>query len=666
MESPFSSGQGVVSVYWLKVVVYSAVLNKIKPLYMKIRLLFLLVLGFFTSNAVYTQSTSVSISSNAPLNTICYGNPVTFTATPSGTSNPIYQWKKNGSAISGATSATYTTSSLVNNDAISVDMSVEVTNFVTSDMVLHLDAGNSASYPGTGTTWTDLSGNGNHATLPSALVSGYSATEGGGSFLFQHNSSTPITSSAMTNWNLGTTNAISVETWVKQTLSGDHQFWFSTPDLKYRLGINPSGNLFWDMAHYVDRTTSNNVSENVWHHVVYTAGVEAGNITTRIYIDGVFAASQNEGVSALSSFTNYLIGSGQNINQHQLNAYMGLIRVYNKALSASEVTQNYQAQLGRFAGTVSSGLVLNLDASNATSYPGTGTTWFDLSGNSNDVTMQNSGNITWNSSGYFSLTGDGYFNRATTTNLPMGNSSYSLSVWVRLPASWSAQGFISVGGFEATNRSNAFRTNGTNGYSHYWWDNDLSPNNGTLSPTTSWFYALAQFDGTIRSIWINGVQLASNTPSGHNVTSSLLQVGKTHSGPYEWLNGDIGKALIYNRALSSTEISQNYYAEKPRFDAPPPVGSNTITMTVSTYSGGTLASSAAVCSGITSTTLSISGYTGSIVKWQSSTDNWATASDINLTTTSLLATGLPATTKFRVVILSGGCQGNSNDVTVVP
>ena len=635
---------------------------------MKYRQLFLLLFfGLFIASTINAQSTSVSISSTAVGNTICSGTSVTFTATPSGTSNPLYQWKKNGTIISGATSSTYTTSTLVNNDVISVDLSEEISNIVTSNLVLHLDAGNTSSYPGTGSTWTDLSGNGNNASLPAALVSAYSSTEGGGSFRFQHNSSYPITSSAMTNWNLGATNALSVETWVKQTLDGDHQFWFSTPDLKYRLGINPSGNLFWDMAHYVDRTTSNNVSADIWHHVVYTAGVEAGNITTRVYIDGVFVASQNEGVSTLSAFTNYLIGSGQNVNQHQLNAYMGLIRVYNKTLSASEVTQNYNAQLGRFSGTVSSGLVLKLDAFNATSYPGTGTTWYDLSGNANDVTMQNPGNITWNSSGYFSLTGDGYFNRATTTNLPMGNSTYSLSVWVRLPASWSAQGFISVGGFEATNRSNAFRTNGTNGYSHYWWDNDLSPNNGTLSPTTSWFYAVAQFDGTTRSIWINGVQLASNTPGGgHNVISSLLQVGKTHSGPYEWLNGDIGQALIYNRALSLAEISQNYNAEKPRFDAPAPVSSNTITTTVYANSSGTLGSSASVCNGITSTSLTISGYTGTIVKWQSSTDNWATSSDINLTSTTLLATGLPATIKFRVVVQSAGCQGNSNEVTVTP
>ena len=204
-----------------------------KKYYMKYRqLILLLFFGLFIASTINAQSTSVSISSTAVGNTICSGTSVTFTATPSGTSNPLYQWKKNGTIISGATSSTYTTSTLVNNDVISVDLSEEISNIVTSNLVLHLDAGNTSSYPGTGSTWTDLSGNGNNASLPAALVSAYSSTEGGGSFRFQHNSSYPITSSAMTNWNLGATNALSVETWVKQTLDGDHQFWFSSTDLK--------------------------------------------------------------------------------------------------------------------------------------------------------------------------------------------------------------------------------------------------------------------------------------------------------------------------------------------------------------------------------------------------------------------------------------------------
>jgi uncharacterized protein YaiE (UPF0345 family) len=69
----------------------------------------------------------VSITSSAPSNTFCTGQSVTFTAVPvNGGVAPSYQWKKNGSNISGATSSTYTTSSLSNNDVIKVRMTSDL------------------------------------------------------------------------------------------------------------------------------------------------------------------------------------------------------------------------------------------------------------------------------------------------------------------------------------------------------------------------------------------------------------------------------------------------------------------------------------------------------------------------------------------------------------
>ncbi len=81
--------------------------------------------------------------------------------------------------------------------------------------------------------------------------------------------------------------------------------------------------------------------------------------------------------------------------------------------------------------------------------------------------------------------------------------------------------------------------------------------------------------------------------------------------------------------------------------------------------GGSIAGSATVCSGTNSTTLTLSGYTGSITKWQSSVDNWVTPVDIANTTTTLTATNLTATTKYRAVITSGVCSSaNSAEATV--
>ena len=217
---------------------------------------------------------------------------------------------------------------------------------------------------------------------------------------------------------------------------------------------------------------------------------------------------------------------------------------------------------------VTTGLQLYLDAQLSTSYPGTGTTWYDLSGNGNNVVMQNSGNITYTGSGvgYFTLTGNGYFNKATTTGIPTGSSPYTFSAWVQWPTgTWqNGGGMIGVGSSTTTNQTNQFRTTGTNGLVNYWFGNDLGATS-SVSPTSSWFNAVAQWDGTTRKIWINGVQVASAAATGLNVLSSIVQIGATNVNGSETLRGNMAQALIYNTALSSGDIFQNYDTQKARF-----------------------------------------------------------------------------------------------------
>ena len=81
--------------------------------------------------------------------------------------------------------------------------------------------------------------------------------------------------------------------------------------------------------------------------------------------------------------------------------------------------------------------------------------------------------------------------------------------------------------------------------------------------------------------------------------------------------------------------------------------------------GGTIAGSGTVCTGSNSTTLTLSGYTGSITSWESSLDNFASAATtIANTTTTYTATNLSATTYFRAVVTNGSCTANSAQVTV--
>lgn len=215
-------------------------------------------------------------------------------------------------------------------------------------------------------------------------------------------------------------------------------------------------------------------------------------------------------------------------------------------------------------GLIPSGMVLYLDASNATSYSGNGNIWYDLSGNGNDVTMQNSGNITWNNTGpvYFSTGTNGWFSNPSATNLPVGNSEYTFIIWVQLGSSWGGNGFMSVGPFGSSNQANAFRAGSTNQLINYWWGNDLVVQDNSVSPT-NWFNAVVKYDGITRSIWVNGVLVGSDTPVGHNVTSSVIQIAKTAGN--EFLNGNIAEVLIYNTSLSNSDIVQYYNSTKSRF-----------------------------------------------------------------------------------------------------
>jgi hypothetical protein len=204
------------------------------------------------------------------------------------------------------------------------------------------------------------------------------------------------------------------------------------------------------------------------------------------------------------------------------------------------------------------------DAANTRSYSGSGNTWYDLTANGNNLTLTNS--PTFNSLGYFSTGSTGYFTGAGSASIPTGNSSYTMLLFARLSTWADSRGFISIGGYLANNQSNAFRTSTTTvgRMIHYWWANDLtaSNNNGNIQ-NNQWFYVGVSFDGTTRKIYSNTVLATSDRPTSHNVTSSTIQLAKTYST--EYLQGDISLAQIYNRALTATEVLQNYNATKKRF-----------------------------------------------------------------------------------------------------
>ena len=277
----------------------------------------------------------------------------------------------------------------------------------------------------------------------------------------------------------------------------------------------------------------------------------------------------------------HTVPAGNQPNPLNIPAYLGFLRstlkteqsyvnlvngVFNQTFTTGDQCNTYLNNNGYWTSyvVVPPNLKLYLDASNPNSYSGAGTTWYDLTNNGNNVQMTNSGSITWNNTGavYFSTGSNGWFSNPSGTNLPTGNSPYTFIIWIQLGTNWNSNGFMSIGPFGTGNQSNAFRAGSTNQLINYWWGNDLAVSS-SVSPTNGWFNAVAKYDGTTRRILVNGISVGSDTPVGHNVTTSALQIAKTAGS--EYLNGNIGEVLIYDTALSDSDILQYFNNTKTRY-----------------------------------------------------------------------------------------------------
>jgi len=218
---------------------------------------------------------------------------------------------------------------------------------------------------------------------------------------------------------------------------------------------------------------------------------------------------------------------------------------------------------------VRSGLVLHLDAANPKSYPGSGTTWYDLSGNGNNGTLVNS--PTFNTSGYFTFNGtNNYVTLANT--LAIAQSVYSSTVEI-IAYRNSLSGNLEVmfgGGTQAGNSGFyfGFRAS-TSNFMYAYYGNDQDG----VTPTTNvaWNSYTATYNAAqaSRYRYFNSVLLSPSQSSGvTNTSSSNFAIGAYQTSPGVISNhfaGRIAAVRVYNRELTSLEIQQNFNALRGRY-----------------------------------------------------------------------------------------------------
>ena len=297
-----------------------------------------------SSQAIFLPP-SVTITSN-PTGSICPGATVTYTATTSNIASPSFQWYLNGVAITGAIASTYSTTTLTNNDKITViaTPSNAPTNIVNGpNLKANLDAGNSSSYSGSGTTWTDLTGNGNKVTLTGT---GYTNVNGGG-ITFSTSSTYGTQTFASPPFN-------SDFTWssIYKAPPIDGNGWdriYSTGSYTaFHVGHVNGRPLFSFENWYPGAAALNTNAESTltpgnYYMVTF---VRSGN-TLSSYVQASPYGTNGTASGAVIPVSPITIGKGPD-SQAWENGVMNVMLIYNYALSQAEIVQNVNYYASRF------------------------------------------------------------------------------------------------------------------------------------------------------------------------------------------------------------------------------------------------------------------------------------------------------------------------------
>ena len=292
-----------------------------------------------------------------------------------------------------------------------------------------------------------------------------------------------------------------------------------------------------------------------WYHII---GVRENNINY-LYINGELRTS---------GAGNGLTNSTNPLQIGKLNGRIGLINVYDIALDEKEVFKNYNANINRFDTSrvvKDSTLLIDLDASSEYSYPGSGNTWYDISGNDLDATIIGEPVYKDNK---FILTGSEYFELDPIIGDTL-NGLGAASVEIVSKRASSVSGISDAGLLQLSGLDSS------DGTLYPWTDDsiylDILRSNRVVGVTSSVVnnsYNLLEFttltivkDGDGYKVYLNGVLV--NTLSSETTTivvNNIIQGGLTlgRNSTNRYFVGDIHALRIYTTSLSDIEVSRHH------------------------------------------------------------------------------------------------------------
>jgi hypothetical protein len=521
-------------------------------------------------------------------------------------------------------------------------------SIITTGLKLHYDTSNTSSYPGSGNTITDISGNGNHGTLVNS--SSFTSSVAGGVLSFNgtnqyiSTSYTPSNTCTVSMWFYNNLNYTDFNRGIFSTYSTGSYNGFYMGTFGSSLNLSRDGNI----GYYT--SISSTLAINTWYNITVTSG--AGTI--KVYLNGNL-------INTLSGSTTHadVLNIGRTrFDSNYWSGYIGNTMVYDSVLSATDVTNNFNAQKTRFGylsaptvtttaisttttttassgGTVTAtggaaitaqgvcwstttapttsnsktidgttspftssitgltggttyfvrayatnsvgtsygneisftttvnivtnGLKLYLDSNNSSSYPGSGNTWYDLSGNGNNGTLVNSPTV---NGGNMEFNGANYVNIPHSSSIAPSTGLITVTTWFKS----SATGYYDII-YNKEDQYELAANSGGNTLSYAFmpswnWNGSIAYN------LNQWYQVTMTYDQSYQRMYVNGYEVYSRAQTGTMGNSVKdLRIGARNAPGVAnfFFTGSIPILMIYDRAQTANEVLDNFNAQKARF-----------------------------------------------------------------------------------------------------
>lgn len=362
------------------------------------------------------------------------------------------------------------------------------------------------------------------------------------------------------------------QVWIHNFLSGSQSVSFTVGQTSVgsgRFGVTVGNNA----GHWLQSP----MSSNTWHHVVVQI---SANSVDALYIDGTPQTNLygntgfTVGVPATSGFSTTLGRQGLN-NAAYFSGSLDDVRIYNRALSASEIQQLYTSASPKYG--VSPTITNTTNCTSGLScglvgywtMDGKDTSWTsnttqDKSGNGNTGTMVNMSTTTSPTYGKVGqgLKFDGVDDFINKSNFSSISSySFTMSAWVKLDST-ANQGIVWIGQSNSVQRNIVLAVYSSTYAVSIRNDTGESPRTFDVAPNGTWQHLVVVVASSgYRQLYVNGIQaniiLNGVTPSVPTINT--LNIGRFGgSSPIRYASGVIDDVRIYNRELSSAEIQQLY------------------------------------------------------------------------------------------------------------